>query len=92
MSGYTEAVEKGLKGLEFVSTGYCPGCNECPENQDTVEASFSWSWCDCCKTSMAGDREPIHGKDSEGNIIHMDACIDCIAYIDSGEEPETWEA
>lgn len=28
---YTAAVERNLAGLEFVSTGPCPGCSECAE-------------------------------------------------------------
>ena len=31
MSEFTEAVERGLKGLTAVSTGICPGCDECRE-------------------------------------------------------------
>lgn len=29
MSRYTQAVTRGLEGLEAVSTGLCPGCEEC---------------------------------------------------------------
>ena len=29
MSRYTDAVARGLEGLEAVSTGLCPGCAEC---------------------------------------------------------------
>jgi hypothetical protein len=31
MSDFTDAVDAGLKGLTAVSTGVCPGCNECRE-------------------------------------------------------------
>lgn len=34
MSEYTEQVESGLKGLTAVSTGVCPGCDECRTNHD----------------------------------------------------------
>lgn len=34
MSKYTDAVEHNLKGLSFVSTGICPGCDECRSNYD----------------------------------------------------------
>lgn len=33
MSEYTDRVERGLKGCEAVSTGICPGCDTC-RNQD----------------------------------------------------------
>jgi hypothetical protein len=34
MSDYTERVEQGLKGLNAVSTGPCPGCAECAESHN----------------------------------------------------------
>lgn len=34
MSRYTDRVEYNLKGCEAVSTGVCPGCDECREVDD----------------------------------------------------------
>ena len=36
MSEYTDAVERGLKGLEAISTGICPGCDTCRTDFDFV--------------------------------------------------------
>jgi len=46
MSAYTDAVERGLKGMEAVSTGTCPGCKECMDRDgvaDAAEHRASWS-------------------------------------------------
>ena len=32
MSNYTDAVARGLEGLQAVSTGVCPGCDVCRES------------------------------------------------------------
>lgn len=47
MSEYSEAVERGLAGLTFVSVGVCPGCDACradagfePHESFTVEGGF----------------------------------------------------
>lgn len=89
MSKFTEAVEQGLEGLDFVSTGTCPGCNECPTID---EPHFSWSPCDCCNSSLGGDRHAAHGKDKDGNLVHLDICVDCLMYIANGDEPEIWDS
>lgn len=76
MSKYTEAVENNLAGLEAVSTGPCPGCEECASNRGYCcahsfaaayeagevepEPSFSWSSCDICGSHLGGDREEWH--------------------------------
>ena len=88
MSKFTKAVEHGLEGLEFVSTGIIETCEECPEFD---EGSFSWSTCDCCGSHLGGDRFAAHGRDIDGNILHLDVCVDCLMYIANGDEPETWE-
>jgi len=71
---YCEAVERNLKGLEGVSTGDCPGCEQCAENADMTpeeheeawgsmdgaEASFSWRSCGICGCHLGGDRHVWH--------------------------------
>lgn len=47
---YREAVESGLKGLSFISSGACPGCAEC--GLDTVP-------CETCEGSGDDPREPF---------------------------------
>lgn len=34
MSAFTDAVKRGLEGLEHVSAGACPGCHECGLDDD----------------------------------------------------------
>lgn len=38
MSKFTDAVERGLRGLNAVSVGVCPGCEQC---RDAHDASLS---------------------------------------------------
>jgi len=104
MKAYEKAVAFHLHGLKFVSTGPCPGCDECglaevdamdcDEYHLSVEASFSWSPCDCCGSSLGGDRLPAHGfAEVSGRdiLLHMSACVDCAAYLANGTIPEDWE-
>lgn len=117
-------VAHNLKGLEFVSTGACPGCAECglaardcPECDGTGrqesgadclkckgegklecsehdrelagEASFSWSECECCGSSLGGDRHPAHGwLKREGQprlLLHFSVCSDCLFFLNYGQ-------
>jgi len=94
---YQANVERNLKGLEFISTGACPGCDECgldhdaPQAQiaEASEAHFSWRSCECCGSSLGGNREPAHGyiKRDEGRalLVHMDVCTDCVYFINYGK-------
>jgi len=106
MSKYTEAIESGLAGIDYASPGICPGCQECSDTLDltfdeldaAIEAGtalddggFSWSPCDCCGSSLGGNRYAAHGFDKERNIIHLDICVDCLHFLANGDEPENWE-
>ena len=107
MSAFTDAIERNLSGIEFVSTGISPGCKTCMANlgfkslralnrawesgEIADEASFSWRPCQSCGSRLGGDREPLHGVIDE-KIYHWDgACVDCILYINNGQEPEDWK-
>lgn len=145
---YEAAVARGLKGLEHVSTGACPGCGECgllstweiqgpaetlatlrerfhfpksfkdeeacleeiealreePDADDldlstlqaveceptererecAEEPSFSWSSCDCCGSTLGGDRYPAHGWLGK-TLVHLDVCTDCLYYLNYGQ-------
>lgn len=93
---YQAAVQRGLAGLKFVSTGACPGCVDCglsdePTDQErelAEEPSFSWSACDCCGSRLGGDRHPAHGfltQDGADHLSHMRVCSDCLYYINYGQ-------
>jgi len=108
MSEYTDSVERYTEGLEFISTGPCPGCDVCRSDYgyDTQEAfdeayengdicaepHFSWGGCDLCGSRLGGDFEEWHARDKEsGELIHGPrACVDCVAYLANGDEPELW--
>ena len=101
MSEYVDAVNRGLEGCEAISVGFCDGCPDCPEEQDEGtgdEGGFSWTSCDCCGSSLGGDRFAAHflmpdehGKAAGQPIQHMEVCVDCLCYLANGDEPENWE-
>jgi len=87
---YIDNVEANLKGYKYISTGLCPGCDECysafgngnpkdfvdcVENGELVnEASFSHSPCGICGSHLGGDRFIWHWVDDDGHIVHEDDC------------------
>lgn len=90
--------------LEFVSTGVCPGCQECMDifgytNKEKFyldwsngevfdEGSFSWSPCDECNTSLGGNSYYAHGVDENGEINHFTVCHDCLMELNGYEIEE----
>jgi hypothetical protein len=94
-SAYFIAVKRATEGLSHISTGACPGCNECgiPEDSedyesDSADTAFSWSSCDTCGSSLGGARHAAHGVSPEHGVIHFDICTDCLFFLEYGEEPE----
>ena len=90
---YRTMAEHATNSLKHVSGGnaVCPECgerwgddDECPEcdmNRDMAdEPFFSWSACDECGSTLGGDRHPVSGIDGDGDIVHLDVCVDC--YMD----------
>ena len=85
--GFMDRVERNLEGLTAVSTGPCPGCEECADRFgfDTVEefdgvleaggvpseGSFSSRGCGICDSTLGGNLEVWHGVDSDGKIMHF---------------------
>lgn len=89
------AFANGLDGLTHPSSGACSGCRECRETLGydkameefnyPAEPSFSRSRCNVCNSMEAGDRSPIHAFHPRFNtIIHLEACDDCVYYLDHG--------
>lgn len=129
MSEYTDAVERGLRGLDYVSTGLALGCPECgleskkctackgygtedigtecphchgegsvpcdetDRDEACDEGLFSWHACDCCGSTLGGNRYAAHGLHSDGplkgKLCHLEVCADCLVYIANGDEPES---
>lgn len=81
MSAFTEAVERGLKGLEHVSTGACPGCHEC---------GLETERCPKCKGFGEVDYAPCDYCRGDGDV---DVSPDNQKKIDHAEEPHfSWHA
>lgn len=96
MSAYTEAVERNIWDLKFVSTGGTEECPECIEAGYTErhgdEGSFYWTPCGICGSPLGGDRYIWHWIDEDGAMMHEDsACTDCVLYLANGDEPEDWK-
>lgn len=102
MSAFTDSVAENLKGLKAVSTGFCSGCSECRKDygfdleedapeEHYAEPYFSSSACDCCGTTLGGDREPLHWIDENGSIMHGVVCTDCVLYLANGDVPDEWD-
>ncbi len=102
-TAYCDAVERWTEGMEAVSSGDCPGCEECAEahdmtpeehaeawgSMDGVEASFSHSSCGVCGCHLGGDRHVWHWLDKNNEIRHEDdMCTDCVMYFANGDVPE----
>ena len=89
-----EHVSTGLnsKCLDCFPDAYpCPHCGELidpdtqePPDAENTEGSFSCSSCDCCDSTLGGNREPAHGIDKDGNLVHMEVCTDCVYYLNYG--------
>jgi hypothetical protein len=55
------------------------------------EGGFSSSQCDSCGSTMAGDRYAAHGVGTNGKILHLDVCADCLVYLANGDIPSNPE-
>ena len=79
--------------LDFVSAGVCPGCQECADAEglslEELEATwgeipdgerFSWSLCDACGEGM-GTVYRAHGRDSAGELVHLEVCGSCVLEL-----------
>ena len=87
MSKYTDAVDSNLNGLTAVSSGVCPGCEECADEHSVdleelqlgwesgkifSEPSFSARGCGVCGSNLAGDLETWHAiDDNTGTLYHF---------------------
>lgn len=88
-----KAVERNLHGLGHVSTGACSGCAECGLDEDCTdeerelagEPHFSWRRCECCGSTLGGNRHYAHGRDKDGRLIHLGVCEDCLMYLNYGQ-------
>lgn len=85
-------------GIQNLTAGLlsCPDClipwneeDQCPDcgmDRDAAEESyFSWSSCDCCGTSLGGNRVDATGYNpTTEEILEFTVCEDCIYYAEYG--------
>lgn len=74
------------EGINCLSTvdGECRDCGE--DQGEYSEPSFSWSSCDCCGSSLGGDRYHVAGYNKEHDAIFCyDVCPDCLYYSAYGQ-------
>ena len=85
--------EAGTVELEAFSVGACNACEECEESgfdaggELVVEPFFSWHQCGVCGSQFGGDRYPAHYLD-DGELCHVDICVDCLLYSANGDLPQ----
>lgn len=91
-TAYVAAFESGCKGLSAMSSGACPGCDDCGlaldcsehDRELAGEGSFSWARCEICRRAEGGTREPIHAI-LDGKLVHLSACVDCVYFLEYGK-------
>ncbi len=95
---FQDAFNHGIGSLQHVSTGFCSGCKECCEVHNVElgtdeeicdEPHFSWRPCECCGSSLGGDRHSLHGFDPDLDNVHLDVCTDCLYYSEYGRLDDT---
>lgn len=92
---YQASVEafSAREGIENLTSGYhvCPECGEdwpddgqclCGEDRECwEEPSFSWSSCECCGSSLGGDRYHATGYHRPADKVYeYEICGDCVYY------------
>lgn len=61
----------------------CPHCGE--DRECWEEPFFSWNRCQCCGTTLGGNREHATGYNpATGDIQEYTVCEDCIYYAAYG--------
>ena len=83
----TRVSDEGQEILDTLATGYCPGCPECP-TEDQIglaedEGYISRFPCDMCGDDLLGMRYAAHALDREGAVLHFDVCADCFDRINA---------
>jgi len=85
---YENRIAAWSENAQFPSLGYCPGCEECEKaghTEECCEEHFSWRACEVCGSHLGGNRYPVHSVDANGDILHWDACTDCVYYLERGQ-------
>ncbi len=67
-------------GVDFDDSGKCP---ECHESKDTMDRPYFSKWpCECCRSTLHGDRIDCVGYNPRlDRILEYAICTDCVNYI-----------
>ncbi len=101
---FIDRYEQTTKGLKAISCGLCPNCETCASAYDLTvdelnqgienctledEGGFSHftGGCDTCNSHLGGTTFAAHAI-SEGEIVHMESCRDCVMYMANGDLPD----
>lgn len=57
---------------------------------DGEDLGFTSRGCECCGSSMAGDRYMAKKITAGNEIRDYSVCTDCINYIANGDIPDVW--
>jgi len=77
---YKKSVEEFFEG-EGVSNLTCVATED-----GMVEPSFSWRACECCKTTLGGDRYECNGYNPTTKEVqdYEFICGDCVYFVEYG--------
>lgn len=77
-AAYCKAVESFLEWNNVK-----PGCHS--PTQDQSEGFFSWQPCECCGSTLGGNRETYSFAQTWGGIFEADICQDCVYFLAYGK-------
>lgn len=81
------------EGIRNLTSGHlrCPECGaevqegKCSKHGLVDEPFFSWSACECCGTTLGGNREHATGYNpTTEEIQEYTVCEDCVYYAEYG--------
>jgi len=74
--------------VEFDDSGKCPKCGA--DREVCNEPFFSWQPCECCGSSLGGNREHATGYNPTTKEIQAyTVCEDCVYYAEYGRLDDT---
>jgi hypothetical protein len=59
------------------------GCHS-PKDSE-AESFFSWSQCECCKSTLGGNRETYTFAQTDNKTFEADICTDCVYFLAYGK-------
>jgi len=54
------------------------------ETEESAEEYFSWQSCDCCGTTLGGNRIEADGYSEKNGIMEFEICTDCEYFAEYG--------